>query len=624
MTIQQNASAFKQEIAPKPPARSSDDVVRILLREGPFDIVQMFDLFRRHSSAYSKYRINRLLNDGRIIHVWMPYIKHALMEAIYFVPAAKFAGPYDSSLRRDPSAGDLEKALGAVSVVAVDRLSLDILTPAQRYRALKEAADTTARVMRTADMSEIGVDVLARRTATKILARAASYIWPAHDSATYRKIEEIVCNKPARVSKPSGDDPLSGIDLGKNVDWLKPAGLLGDMADWIMTQMPNPNRPLAVAASLATMTPAVCWRNLYSPTGCALNGYYVGLGGTALGKDPMLKLPGRILHTVKIPSRLYSSSDAFSHSAQESVISDSPAIVLALDEIATNMFSRMFGARANSHETAMKGAHLKLFSRNIGDPHYGFTSRARGSISTLPDAQDPQFSMLAANTPKGFWEALPESTIIDGYLNRWLAFVAAPRATNSNLVFADVPEDFTESLYTIAVGDREGVNLSLRPKARQIEWESDSVKTAWEAMRDCLLPIVDAETTLGHLAGRTAEHAIRLATKHAIGCLGPDKAVVRMNDLHWGAAVAIASVRVMAAGSKMMAGSDYAKLRNEIADFIHKNRRVTLQDLARSIRWAKPHERKNALDDLMQAGVVEEKTGASKGGRKPTVYEWID
>ena len=194
------------------------------------------------------------------------------------------------------------------------------------------------------------------------------------------------------------------------------------MADWIMTQMQNPNWPLAVAAALATITPIVGWRNLHSPTGCALNALMAGLGGTAIGKDAMLKLPGRILSKVEIPQRLYSSSDAFSLSAQERIIFDRPAVLLALDEISTNMFPRMFSARANSHEMAMKGMHMKLFARNMDDPPFGLTARASG---TLEDVADPQFSILAANTPMAFWQSMPETAITDGYLNRWLVFASA-------------------------------------------------------------------------------------------------------------------------------------------------------------------------------------------------------
>jgi hypothetical protein len=419
-------------------------------------------------------------------------------------------------------------------------------------------------------------------------------------------------------------DPLDAITLGRGVDWRRPGGLLGRMADWIETQMQNPNRPLAVLAALATITPVVGWRNLYSPTGCALNGYYAGLAGTAMGKDAMLKLPGRLLATVRIPlKRLYSSSDAFSLSGQEGVVHKDPAILLALDEISTNMFPRMFSARANSHETALKGMHMKLFTRNFADPDYGFTSRAPGAINQLEDARDPQFSMLAANTPRAFWQAMPQSAIADGYLNRWLIVNAGERSVNNNVVTEDVPEAIARSLREIAIGGLDGISIGFRPEGRQIPWASDDVRAAWTRMRDCLLPLIDSETTEGYLVGRTAEHAIRLAAKHAIGRLGLD-AAVGMQDLRWAAALALASARATIAGSAMMANTDHAKLVLDIETFIRKKKRTTLSELTQAVRNGDPQKRELALKELVLAERVEVTRVAPPGGGRPRVdIRWI-
>jgi hypothetical protein len=426
------------------------------------------------------------------------------------------------------------------------------------------------------------------------------------------------------AAKPASSDPLDAIELGSGIDWTKPDGLLGRMAGWIETQMQNPNRQLAVLAAVATITPIVGWRNLYSPTGCALNGYYAGLAGTAVGKDSMLKLPGRLLATVRIPQkRLYSSSDAFSLSGQEGIVHKDPAILLALDEISTNMFPRMFGARANSHESAMRGMHMKLFGRNLGDPEYGFTARAPGAINQLEDARDPQFSMLAANTPRAFWQAMPQAAIADGYLNRWLIVNAGERAVNDNVVTEDVPEDIAQSLREISIGGREAVNVGMRPKGRQIPWASDDVRAAWAGMRDRLLPLIDSETTEGYLVGRTAEHAIRLATKHAIGSLGLD-AKVGMQDLHWGAALALASAKATIAGAAMMANTDHARLVLEIETFVRKKKSTTLSAMTGAVRNGDPQKRELALKELVQGDKIEVTRAAQPGGGRPRVdIRWI-
>jgi Bifunctional DNA primase/polymerase, N-terminal len=234
------------------------------------------------------------------------------------------------------------------------------------------------------------------------------------------------------------------IELGEGVDCTKPDGLLGWITDWTLSQMRRPNRPLAVAAAVATMAPVCGWRNIYSPTGCSLNVYIAALAPTAVGKDAMLKAPGRILKTVRAAKRLYSSSDAFSLSAQEKILYDHRAIVLALDEVATNMFPRMFSARASAHESSLKGMQMKLWERNIGDPGYGFTARGPNSQVQYEDLDNPSFSMLVANTPGTFWESLPKEAIANGYLNRWLLIAAAARESQ-DVVHSEAPEEIVES-----------------------------------------------------------------------------------------------------------------------------------------------------------------------------------
>ena len=213
----------------------------------------------------------------------------------------------------------------------------------------------------------VALDHTLRKAADDFEIRRAAWYAERQAQGQPQEEEEPATSENSKQAGCSRSDPLDAIELGKGCDWTRPDGAIGALADWFMTQMSKPNRPLAVAAALATITPVVGWRNLHSPTNCALNGYYVGLGATAVGKDAMLKLPGRVLATVPVP-KLYSSSDAFSLSAQEKILHDHPAIVLALDEIATNMFPRMFSSKSNSHESSMKGMHMKLFSRNMGDP----------------------------------------------------------------------------------------------------------------------------------------------------------------------------------------------------------------------------------------------------------------
>lgn len=65
---------------------------------------------------------------------------------------------------------------------------------------------------------------------------------------------------------------LADIPLPEGVDWMRPEGVLGEIVDYTLGASRWPNRPMAVATAIATLS-AVCGRWLYSPTGAALGVY---------------------------------------------------------------------------------------------------------------------------------------------------------------------------------------------------------------------------------------------------------------------------------------------------------------------------------------------------------------
>ena len=159
---------------------------------------------------------------------------------------------------------------------------------------------------------------------------------------------------------------------------MRPDGLLGEMTDWILETSQSPNCPLAVAAADATLAAAAGRANLYGPTGAALNVYTVLLGKTTIGKDRALKAVEEILSAASLSSQI--GGDGYSISAMEAMLADLPAVIMTVDEIAKNLFPRMLEGRASSHETAILGFLLKLFTRYIGNTPYTSTPCSPKSI----------------------------------------------------------------------------------------------------------------------------------------------------------------------------------------------------------------------------------------------------
>ena len=88
--------------------------------------------------------------------------------------------------------------------------------------------------------------------------------------------------------------PFAEIDFAEGVDWTRPAGVLGEIVEWILATSRRPNRPLAVASATAIVS-TVCGRHLYGPTGSALNVYIACLGDSGIGKGRPLAAISEVL-----------------------------------------------------------------------------------------------------------------------------------------------------------------------------------------------------------------------------------------------------------------------------------------------------------------------------------------
>jgi hypothetical protein len=286
---------------------------------------------------------------------------------------------------------------------------------------------------------------------------------------------------------------LDGVTIGRGVNWTRPDGLLGQMADWILATSPYPNRPLAVAASVAVLS-AVCGRRFYSPTKSALNVYIACLAGTAVGKDRPLKSIPAILHSAQL-AHLSRSAKAFSVSGLEQLVAEAPACVATIDEFATNLLGRISRRGASSHETTMKSLLQELWSRAQEDAPFQTT---RYAVPKMKDPrfdlaepttqiQSPSFTLFGVSTPQAFYEALTAGNIEDGFMNRFLIAAAEPRKINDSFEGADskVPSIISERLQAITAPRAAEGNIAaiIGTGGHRLEWASPAAKAKSTALR---------------------------------------------------------------------------------------------------------------------------------------------
>lgn len=426
-------------------------------------------------------------------------------------------------------------------------------------------------------------------------------------------------------------------------DWTHPAGLLGEITDYVMATSRRPNRAMAVAAATAVVS-TVCGRHLYGPTGTALNLYIVLLAGTGVGKDRPQTVPYPLLKAAGLP-RLAQTAKAFSVSALEQLLVEHPCCCAMADEIGPNLLMRMFHRNAKTHETAMRHVVLELWGRSQGREPFATTRRAKtpgvpNAVQATVDIPSPSLTILGASTLEAFYDVLTGGSIRDGFLNRFLLAHAGPRGATQEVPAAalTVPLAITEGL-RLLVPQITGGNIAATrgvfdidaPIAQvelRVPWADDATLKAAQAFEQELLNIGDVNEAEAPLLNRVFETAVRLATLHAVSRAGIRvKAAVGTADWAWGKAWALASARNMIRDAgRYMADSEAQAIARAIKRALVGKGRVTRSALLKALDYKyKARDLDETLASMNDAGSVKiEQQVTSRFGHKTRWYSWME
>ncbi|MFG1340386.1 bifunctional DNA primase/polymerase [Xanthobacter autotrophicus] len=417
---------------------------------------------------------------------------------------------------------------------------------------------------------------------------------------------------------------IAASDLGVGVDWTRPAGLMEEIAGWILETSRRPNRPLAVAAA-ASIIGTAAGRHLYTPTSSSLNTYIVCLAETSVGKGRPLSAVGEVLHAAGM-GRRYNTLKAFSVSALEGLVVDSPCVVAVSDEIGENVIDRMCNKKSSSHEKAMRGALLELWSRECGQSPFMTHKRADAASISV---NAPAFSIFGASTPGAFYSALSSASVNDGFLNRFMLAMAGPRsgAQEVDPAMRAVPAHIARGVAAlIPVESPNSIPLDSAISSapgRCLEWASSDMKQVALDFEEAVLADADAgDGLVKSLTGRVFEYAVRLASIHAVSRTGLH-ARVGMEDVAWGAAWARESAEHMIVQARsLMSASDYEAKLNLIRNAIRDAGTIGKRELLRQVRSIAARERDDIIRHLIESGEVLA-VKIETNGRHANGWKWI-
>jgi hypothetical protein len=394
-------------------------------------------------------------------------------------------------------------------------------------------------------------------------------------------------------------------------DLTRCPGLVGKITDWVCATAQRPNRIFALGVAV-TVIGTLIGRRLCGPTDSGTHLYILALAPTGSGKDHYLTSVSTLL-TAGGGSHLIGPDSFMSESAVINHMVSRPLSLCAMDEFGA-FVAKINNPRASVHDKAISKTLRTAWGRSFKQMS---TPQWAGKDFLMINA--PALSILGASTAKEFFDAISDSDLSNGFMNRFLVLVVDKRPAAQKPDPTKVPDDLKNLIkdrcrpFWITLTDDNG-----RPSDRlydapinptKIGWADNRAEALYDAYADEILARIDKNEDIGHFISRNAETAVRLATIRAVGRAG-DNATVDLADMRWGIDfVRLASDAVVAKASTTMIDEHltHGKLHRKLFDIIKDAGKsgICQRDLARKVqRQAKTKEVHAVLGQLIDSGTI--------------------
>ena len=382
--------------------------------------------------------------------------------------------------------------------------------------------------------------------------------------------------REAAPAAANDNEPASPVELrypeppAKSEPWspASAGGLIGDVAKWITSTAIIPNPELSLASAIALFA-GMFGEKALGPTGTGANIYAVTLMKTAGGKGHPPKAMSALAELVGRAGAV-TNGDPTSYAALERMLRRNRSTALVMDEFGITL-ADVNSPRANSAAAGIRKFCLAVYDQANGS----FSGRAYASAETKGDDSPivgPAFTILAMTTPETLYAALSESSISDGFLNRFVFVEGTPPASISAPPLrsdARPPRALVEALQAAYKAfpqpDVGGMREALIAK-HVVPFDGGEGSAAHEAWNAVFLWEKGNawDAVVAGLNGRAAENTLRLATLRAIS-RAPSAPAVTVEDVTWGFAIVRNSLETITHGAERhMAASPAEALRKAI------------------------------------------------------------
>ena len=318
------------------------------------------------------------------------------------------------------------------------------------------------------------------------------------------------------------------------IDFKKPAGLLGDIADFIYNSAPYPNTYVALAGAIAFFA-GLTGRAYNTVTGTGLNQYIILLAESGIGKEAAASGTSRLCSVLSksVPKILnyMGPGEIASVPALMKRLSSTQSLWSYKSEIGI-WFQKLNSPNAKPYEIDLRRLLLDLFHKSGRAEMLGGTIYAAVEKNVAP-IYAPAFTLYGDSTPNEFYDSIEESHITDGFVSR-LTIISCPDQRPVYNSCADdyaPPQQLTESLerlikQVIAINEDvkriSRVDETTAAKAFQLEYQKSCQDKQWK----------DRSKLANQIWSRAHIRLLRLGSLIAVG-KSCDCPIVELADYQW-------------------------------------------------------------------------------------------
>lgn len=334
----------------------------------------------------------------------------------------------------------------------------------------------------------VNVDHIAEMVKTMMQNQAAAAVATEQPAQVeYAPASVFEPEQPAQVvptiQQPEVVRSYVEADMASRKDELQfPAGLIGDIAEYIYQSSPRPVREISLAAALGLMA-GICG-SAFNVSNTGLNMYIVVLAQTGTGKEALQGGISRLMENARavVPSAInflgageFTSPQALVNYMQKK----SKNFVSVIGEC--GMWLKQL-SHPNAHErhSGLRRLLLDLYGKSGQRAVYHPTAYA-DSAKTTESIRQPAVTLLGESTQTKFFECIDETLIAEGFVPRWLIIEYEGDRPPSNRKHAQAypSQQLMESICNLCTYATQMIealqtnHVAFTPEAEKLEQEFD-------------------------------------------------------------------------------------------------------------------------------------------------------